>query len=637
MPTIQISNFTGIIPRTGDTNLANNEATTAVNVKLASGEIRAWKKPVSVYKVKQDSVVSIFKLDSSSGSAVWCEWTTDTDVCFGPIADDGESRIYYTEGGVAKKTNYELATTGTGAYPRDWLYMGVPYPAKAPTVETVEPATQEEAEDRVYCYTYVSKFGDVEEESAPSEGAEITCSLTSGDPVYVGGFVDPPTDHYNITKIRIYRSVTGTSAVSYMFVDEINLADHKMPKTGTSLNGVAFDDYAYPDTMAVEALGKTLDSEYYTPPPEGMSGLVSMPNGFFAGFLNNQVWFSEPYLPHAWPSEYMLTVDSPIVGLGVYGATLVVCTTRQPYTISGTHPAAMTQEKQPMIQPCVSKRSIAYDQYGVLYASSYGLVALAAGQMDVFTRPLATADDWAEYNPASMTAVMYNNLYMAAYRSSEGNKMLVFSRADTPALVEYELRMSAGHIERGTGALYYLNTLDDTIYQIDASTINKTRYTWASKLYVFPYWTTFSAMKLDAVFDDGFDAEAYEEERQAAISYNQAFFNSGADDNGALNMQLLNGHTAEYVDGEWVEKPGEEAVVAGSLLKSVPEKADVRNVQVTLIADGKRIYTKVFDSCQAVRTPPVKAHTWQFEIQGTVDVEALTVGTSMADLYGGGA
>ena len=118
-----------------------------------------------------------------------------------------------------------------------------------------------------------------------------------------------------------------------------------------------------------------------------------MPNGFLAGFVHNQVWFSEPYLPHAWPTDYMLTTDSPIVGLGVYGSTLVVATTRQPYTISGTSPASMTQEKQPMSQPCVSKRSIAYDQYGVLYASAYGVVALAAGQMDVFTRPIVSQDE----------------------------------------------------------------------------------------------------------------------------------------------------------------------------------------------------------------------------------------------------
>ena len=35
-----------------------------------------------------------------------------------------------------------------------------------------------------------------------------------------------------------------------------------------------------------------------------------------AGWKDNEVWFCEPYRPHAWPVKYVVNVDYPIVGLG---------------------------------------------------------------------------------------------------------------------------------------------------------------------------------------------------------------------------------------------------------------------------------------------------------------------------------
>ncbi|MGN1208694.1 MAG: hypothetical protein ACI4SV_00210, partial [Duodenibacillus sp.] len=421
MSTILLNNFTGIFPRMSGTLLPDNAAQEARNVKLQSGEVRPWKRAIKIQKALQEGVTSIFKMEGAGGLSVWCEWVADTDVCYGPVADQEEFRIYYSEGGVCKKTNWEMCSRGTGPAPRNWYYMGTPSPKGKPTLKAnripndpdewendhpddpYEEYSAQNTDNRVYVYTYVSEFGSIVEESAPGDPADIVCD-TEGGSVEVSGFANPPTDHLNITRIRLYRAVTGSSSTVYMLVDELPLKNHEFPDSGTSLNGVRWKGGVYTDTRRAAQLGKELDSLYFSEPPEGLKGLVSMPNGFLAGFVHNQVWFSEPYLPHAWPSTYMLTTDSPIVGLGVYGNTLVVTTTRQPYTISGTHPSSMAQEKQPMLQPCVNKRSIAYDQYGVLYASSYGLVAIAGGQMDVFTREIITQDEWQNFNPTTMTA-----------------------------------------------------------------------------------------------------------------------------------------------------------------------------------------------------------------------------------------
>lgn len=639
MSTIQLSNFTGILPRTSDTGLPDNAATVATNVKLMSGEVRPWKKPVAVQKTIRRGVVSIFKMDGADGSSLWCEWTKDTDVCYSPLADQDEYRIYYSEDGACKKSNWDLCSDDSNpardeAPPYMWLHMGVPYPEKAPEVtatrvpndpdkweqdhpdDPYEEYSADNTDNRAYVYTYVSEFGSLEEESAPSEAAEVVCD-TEGGTVHVTGFVDPPTDHYNITKIRLYRAVTGSSSTVYMLVDEMDLVDHKFPESGRSLNGVDWSNSTYDDKRSVVQLGKSLDSLNYTPPPEGLRGLVSMPNGFLAGFIRNEVWFSEPYLPHAWPSDYMLTTDSPIVGLGVYGNTLVVATTRQPYTISGTHPSAMTQEKQPMIQPCVSKRSIAYDQYGVLYASAYGLVAIAGGQMDVFTRPIITQDEWQGFNPSTITAAMYNNLYMAAYRSADKNRMLVFARSDSPALVTYDFTPTAMHVERATGRLFCVNEIDETIYRMDADEINAEVYEWKSKRFVNPYWTSFAAMKLDASYGDNADYGYYLERREEILTFNKNIWETYKDESILGDLHSCMPNTVQ---------------VNGDLMEDIPTFPEYRWVTVTLIADGEEVYTRGFDSIQAVRVPAVRAHSWQVKLAGNLQIRTFAMSTSMREL-----
>ena len=634
MSTVLLTNFTGIFPRMGATALPDNAAQVARNTKLFSGELRAWRKPVPVQRVQKSGVHSIFKMESASGTSLWCEWTEDTDVCYGPVADEEEFRIYYSEGGVCKKTNWELCSEGTGPAPRNWLYMGVPHPKGKPTLKAnripndkeeweekypdkpYEEFSADNTDNRVYVYTYVSSFGSVKEESAPSDPAEVVCDTVGGS-VEISGFVDPPTDHLNITAIRIYRAVTGASNVIYMLVDELSLRDNKMPETGLSLNGIRWTNYTYTDTRTVAQLGKELDSTMYSEPPEGLRGLVSMPNGFLAGFVSNQIWFSEPYLPHAWPSTYMLTTDSPIVGLGVYGNTLVVATTRQPYTISGTHPASMAQEKQPMIQPCVSKRSIAYDQYGVLYASAYGLVAIAGGQMDVFTTPIITQDEWQTYNPTTFVAAMYNNQYMVGFRRADGNSMLVFSRNDQPALINYDFVPLAMHVERGTGRLFCLNEQDNTIYQMDADALNREAYEWRSKRFVNPYLTSFAAMKLDADYNANSSYEEWQAAREELIKANRTIWEErkGKSLLGELNAVGMN-----------------HFEVNGSLMNTVPSLAEFRTVTVTLFADGKEIYSRVFDSVEAVRIPPATGYAWEVRLTGNLDVRSFAMSTSMREL-----
>ena len=96
---------------------------------------------------------------------------------------------------------------------------------------------------------------------------------------------------------------------------------------------------------AVVALTLQMPSTNYYPPPVNMQGITAMPNGMYVGFVDNQIWFSEPYYPHAWPPGTVLTTDFPIVGLGLTSGTLVACTAANPWTITGVNPTQMSMVK----------------------------------------------------------------------------------------------------------------------------------------------------------------------------------------------------------------------------------------------------------------------------------------------------
>lgn len=600
MPYIKIEDFSGIVPRTGPTQIEANQAQTARNVKLQSKELRSWSTPILEYTPTTVDPQTIYRIDSPSGDKYWLEWNTDVDVVAGPVADIDEFRYYYTGDGAPKKTNWALATTsgvGTRPFPDAWLYMGVPNPTAAPTLSP--SSTSGTTETRAYVYTNVSTFGTVKEESGPSPAGTVTVTNT-GATVTVSGFSAAPTTGYNITHRRIYRTITGASTVTYSFVAEI-------PVATTS----------YADTKTVSQLGSELPSLYWEPPPSDLKGLVAMPNGILAAFRGNQVWLSEPYYPHAWPSGYMLTVDYQIVGLGVYEDTLVVLTTKFPYLISGVSPTAMTQRKLPIPQPCVSKKSIASDQYGVLYASSNGLVSIGVGTQDVVTVPLYTRDEWQDLNPFTMVGMIYNNMYMGFYTSNGQRKAIVLSRGDIPPLVELEFPARSVFVDRSTTDIYAISDVDDKVYHLDASLVNFTTYEWLSKKFVMPNPVNFGAIKVQADFTFMGNIQAYIAYVNSIIAQNQTIFDANAGQvGGTLNDPYLN-----------------EFSLNGSRLLDIPEQGTTRFITVIVYADGEQVWAGDVVSQEPIRLPAAeKGYVYEILISGNTPVRMVAVASSIGEL-----
>jgi hypothetical protein len=131
-------------------------------------------------------------------------------------------------------------------------------------------------------------------------------------------------------------------------------------------------------TDNVIALNEQMPSIAYFPPPANMQGITVLPNGMYAGFVNNQIWFSVPYLPHAWPPGFVYTVDFEVIGLGVTSGALVAVTASKAWIFSGTTPSALSQVECVLPTPPISRGSIISTDAGVFYSSSNGLISIAS-------------------------------------------------------------------------------------------------------------------------------------------------------------------------------------------------------------------------------------------------------------------
>lgn len=259
------------------------------------------------------------------------------------------------------------------------------YSSNQPTLVVYGNGTSDDViSARSYVYTYVTEYG---EESAPSP-ATVESGWSNG--VWTVSLFTPPPDQMgvsrNITKIKLYRSITAQAGpTTYFFITELPVATEN------------YVDINSDDEIVVNA---ELISQLWTPPPEGLLGFVSMPNGMIAAWRANEIWFCEPYRPHAWPAAYVLTTEYPIVGLGVSGSSVVACTAGAPYVANGVSPGIMSTTRTQTTEPCISRGSIIGVDEGVYYSSPNGLILVTQyGAVKNSTGTWVTREKWQQLTP----------------------------------------------------------------------------------------------------------------------------------------------------------------------------------------------------------------------------------------------
>lgn len=501
MTGFKISNFGGVVPRIGRRLLQSNSAQVAVNAKLFSGELRSWQKTTAVNTPsKGGSLKSIYRMYDTS-SDYWLAWSDDVDVVRGPIAGDTSFKVYFTgdtttgTGSVvgARKTNFALATTAGTDYPHDWLEMGVPAPGTAPAVIGTG-GTSTVSVTRVYVYTYVTgtdtRGGFWGEEGPPSPTGTGT---GKSDATFVISSLSTGTTGrlalVGATK-KIYRTLTDNAGNT-----NYQLALDAVPIATTSTN----------DLIADGALGVicptftpgVVNSEWVGPPSD-LKGLTALPNGIMVGFSGNNVCFSEPFFPHAWPIRYRLTTNFAIVSIGSYGQTAIVTTKGFPYAVTGSRPDSMAMARIEENHPCTSKRGTVSFPFGVMWPTPDGLALAGVGGALNVIDPFMKRDEWrALCFPDTMIAHQFLNVYFGFFNNGSADLNFVFDKDNREGPLTFgNFGASGAWNDPETSKLYLIQNGVITLWDMD--TINASPFDWKSKTFTLPRPVNFAAVQVDA-------------------------------------------------------------------------------------------------------------------------------------------
>ena len=490
MPAITIRSFGGIAPAVPPRYLQDSQAQVALNCPVFRGSIQplpdTGSSLLTLPKTGTPQTIYRFGQDNVSDTQHWFHWTTDVDVCRSQIAGDTSEWTFFTGDGAPKATYAALALSGSN-YPAAARRLGLPAPTSAViTLENGTPDETDTPETRIYTFTWLSKESGYEVESAPAP-ASLDVEITSNQTVTLSGFPAVPTGAYNVTHKRIYRSVNGV----FLYVDEVSAA------TST-----------YEDSVAADALGEEIPSLYWAQSPDTLAGLTNLPNGMMAGFVGRDVYFAEPYRPHAWPETYIQTVDYPVVGLGRMDTTLAVLTTGVPYLMQGSHPDSIAVVKSDLEQACVSKKSIVSFGSSVIYAAPDGLMMLSPGGSSIVTDKLFNYSQWQAYfAPESIHAYAHDNQYIGFYDNGTTRGGFIFD-VTSRQFILHDIYASAGYrdLQRDRLFLAFEDRSLKAWFGGDAKD-----YIWKSKKLTMPQVVGFSCAQLEAeaypmtlkVFADG--------------------------------------------------------------------------------------------------------------------------------------
>lgn len=582
MAIIKLIGFIGEIPRTQPRLLPDMASQNAFNTRLTSGDLQPIRKSRfrhNFTSMPEEGYSTIYKHGDD-----WLGWTGLVHAAPGPVAAD---RLYYTGDGAPKMrvggTVYDLAVN-------------------APTVALTAavsgtPSGSGLSETRLYVYTFVTDFGE-ESEPCPISNEVV---WQDGQIVTLSGFQAEPAGR-NITKQRIYRSQSSTSGTTLYFIAE---------RAASASN--------FTDNLPASAINEPLPSLEWNAPPSALQGLVSLPNGMMAAFVGKDLYFCEPYHPHAWPEKYVLTMDYPIVGLGAFGTTVVVTTTGNPYLVSGTAPENMQQEKLELNLPCVNARGIVDLGYAVAYPSNDGLVTVSSGVPVVATANLFTRENWQKLRPAIMRAGQNDGRYMAAYsvvdrRNQEYTGTIILDLAGREStLSRAAIYPAAFHYDITESKLFYLE--GSAVYEWDAlGEINEIQ-SWRSKPYILPKPANMGAILVEAdsgLTDD--EVAAIEAEIAEVLAENQVIFyegNLGGEINGAaVNVYAVN----------------------DDRLNPVPSVS--RTCAVNIYADGKLVASVSKLNTLARLPSGFLAQQWEIEVTGDMPVKQVTMAGTGAELAG---
>jgi len=581
MGILRFSDFSGLIPKLAPRQLPDQNAQYAINAKLGSGELRGWGGPKLIATASTFARrVYHFVRD---GVDHYVPFARRTEMVRALLINDAFDRIYYTDATGAYVTTEQRIVDGLPPFA-----CGVPTPVVTGLQVTVTGGSENTSEVRVYSCTLVSNYG---EESAPCVAAIGSGNVDGTWRVKgMSSLIFNDAAYPNVTKFRLYRTLTSASGVDYRMVRE-----WKLDPTKKGLDPVTQRRWGLPnsyvDTVksSVVAANFPMKSAGWMPPPAGLRGVVSCSGGFLAGFVGNTIRFSVPYQPHAWPDDYQLAVEDDIVGLGVFDSAVVAVTKGRPAVAIGYSPDSMALTNFPDPYPCLSVDGIVSTSVAVMFPSEQGLISIDPSGVNIVTEPLMTREEWAKYSPSTIRAAAKDTFYVGFYSDTMGFALDFTDPAR--AMTNLMLPGVTGlDIDRLTGRLLVLRNRE--ILEWDGDLANPMETVWRSKPILLPKPYNFGAIQVRGGFGPTLNPRGAVDPDGYTVNTNDAGgdFPLGGDGESRLNS------------------------------------ADVGYVRVRLIADNEVVFDGQINDELVHRLPSgFKATQYEVEIATSAQVMSVTL------------
>jgi hypothetical protein len=582
---LRVAGFGGIIPRLGKRLLPDSNAQYAVNSKLFSGELRSWQQAKLLATFDTHPNLADVYHYRHYGELIdhFIPFDRRTDVVKAPIINDAYGRLYWTDGVQFTITTMSDVEANIPGEP-----VGVPAPVFG-TVPTIVPSggTSATTETRVYVFILVSKYG---EEGAPSTQSTITVSGKIDDTYTVSNIntLVHPTNP-NITKLRMYRTITTGTSVQYREVQEWNIS--ALPAT--------FADNIPSTTVATNP---ALQSLNWTPPPADLQGLCAGPGGMLSAFKGRTLYFSVPFYPHAWPSEYQLACVDDIVSMGWVGTMLIVGTTGRPVVVSGSSPTTLGLQQFGEVIPCLNRDGFVTTSTTCFFPSLDGLFSLGPDGTQNVSNTFATRQDWLErFNPYGVSGAVYQSRYFGFYSTQLGFS-LGFDDATTGLTdLQYDgvKRLKNSAVDNSAHLI-----VGNKLYQWDGDPTDPLLYVWRTKPFLTPKPCNMGVLQLRG----DFIPSAYSAEPQA----------------GPPPIIDPSGHTIN-------DEPIDVSPINGVGIPQQSQASDT--IGIKLYGDNKLRWAGVVRSEEPINLPSgYKAVQWEVEISGTLSVFSVVLAGNRKEL-----
>jgi hypothetical protein len=334
---------------------------------------------------------------------------------------------------------------------------------------------EDEKQDTGWVVTFLTQVGNHVQEGPPSPISALL-AIGSGQPVSLVSIpTTPPSDGgiYNITGKRLYRTnVASNGDANFQFVTDLLVGDT-----------------SYIDSKRFVELGEIMpsdtddtgDNTRWSAPPTDLRELTAMHNGVLAGISKNQICFSVPFQPHAWPAAYRLSVNFSPVGLAAFGESLLVTTAGKPQLIIGIEPSSFRTIPTELAQPCLSIAGIVDMGDYVVYPGDDGLIMVSSAKMGSVTQQLFTKEEWQALNPSTFIAGEYDGRYVCFYTHKDGiqSGFILDPREPEASFTTLDIYASVAWTDQATGDLYLV--IDEKIMKWDSHVRDRMTKRWRSK------------------------------------------------------------------------------------------------------------------------------------------------------------